>query len=81
MKRIALLLFVLLLPLAAGAQPAKPLIGYLGAESPERFASRLEAFRRGLAETGYVEGRDVIIEYRWAQGDNARLRSASLPTR
>jgi putative ABC transport system substrate-binding protein len=48
-------------------------IGYLGAESPEFFATRLAAFRRGLAEMNYVESRNVVIEYRWAQGDNARL--------
>src|SRR3954447_8123226 len=52
---------------------AQPVIGYLGAESPERFASRLEAFKRGLAELNFVEGRNVKIEYRWANGDNARL--------
>src|SRR5690242_8338361 len=50
-----------------------PVIGYLGAESPERFASRVEAFKRGLAEMNYAEGRNVAIEYRWANGDNARL--------
>ena len=50
-----------------------PVIGYLGAESPERFASRIEAFKRGLAELNFVEGRNVVIEYRWANGDNARL--------
>jgi putative ABC transport system substrate-binding protein len=48
-------------------------IGYLGAESPERMALRLRAFRQGLAEMGYVEGQNVAIEYRWADGDNHRL--------
>jgi putative ABC transport system substrate-binding protein len=57
---------------AASAQEL-PVIGYLGAESPERFASRLEAFKRGLAELSYVEGRNVAIEYRWANGDNSRF--------
>jgi ABC-type uncharacterized transport system substrate-binding protein len=74
MKRVALLLLVVTLPLVAAAQP-RPVLGYLGAESPERFASRVEAFRRGLAEMGYVEGRNVAIEYRWAAGDNSRLPS------
>jgi hypothetical protein len=71
MKLLSLL--ALLLPLCAVAQPAKPVIGYLGAESPERFASRVEAFKRGLADAGYVDGRNVVIEYRWARGDNAQL--------
>jgi putative tryptophan/tyrosine transport system substrate-binding protein len=48
-------------------------IGYLGAETPEIFASRLAAFRDGLADMSYAEGRNVVIEYRWARGDNARL--------
>ena len=49
------------------------MIGYLGAETPEIFASRLAAFRDGLADMNYAEGRNVVIEYRWARGDNARL--------
>lgn len=65
---------LLLRPLTAGAQQAAmPVIGYLGAESPERFASRLASFRDGLASTGFTEGRNVAIEYRWAQGRNERL--------
>jgi ABC-type uncharacterized transport system substrate-binding protein len=61
-------------PLAARAQQtAIPVIGYLGAESPAAFASRLRAFRQGLADTGYAEGRNVSIEYRWAQGQHNRL--------
>jgi putative tryptophan/tyrosine transport system substrate-binding protein len=48
--------------------PTLPVIGYLGSETPERVASRLEAFRAGLAETGFVEGRSVAIAYRWADG-------------
>jgi putative ABC transport system substrate-binding protein len=71
MRSLAALLLALLVR-AASAQEL-PVIGYLGVESPERFASRLEAFKRGLAELSYAEGRNVAIEYRWANGDNARL--------
>ena len=56
-------------PLAAGAQQATmPVIGYFGIASPDLFASRLRAFRQGLKETGFVEGQNVEIEYRWAEG-------------
>jgi hypothetical protein len=54
-------------------QPAIPVVGYLGAESPERMTLRLRAFLQGLGTTGYVEGRNVAIEYRWAEGRNDRL--------
>jgi putative tryptophan/tyrosine transport system substrate-binding protein len=50
-----------------------PVIGYLSPESPEPFASRVAAFREGLAETGYVEDRNVAIEFRWAEGQYDRL--------
>ena len=61
-------------PLAArGQQAAMPVIGYLGAESPAAFASRVRAFRQGLGETGYAEGRNVGIEFRWAEGQHNRL--------
>src|SRR5438045_2240574 len=61
-------------PRAAHAQqPAMPMIGYLSAGSPEVFAQRLHALRQGLNEFGYIEGRNVAIEYRWAGDRNDRL--------
>jgi putative ABC transport system substrate-binding protein len=59
-------------PLTARAQQT-PVIGYLGVGSPESDAFRLLPFRQGLGETGHVEGRNVTIEYRWAEYKNDRL--------
>jgi putative tryptophan/tyrosine transport system substrate-binding protein len=53
--------------------PTMPVIGYVTAGTPEVSANALVAFRKGLNETGYVEGRNVAVEYRWAQNDVARL--------
>jgi len=58
---------------ARAQQSAMPIVGYLGTETPELFAIRLAAFRQGLSEMGYEEGRNVIVEYRWANGQYDRL--------
>ena len=61
-------------PLAArGQQPAVPVIGFLSSALPGPYAYVLAAFRSGLKEAGYVEGRSVAIEYSWAEGQNDRL--------
>jgi putative tryptophan/tyrosine transport system substrate-binding protein len=70
-------------PIAARAQRPMPVIGYLHSASPEPYAPMMAAFRQGLAEAGYVEGQNVAIEYRWAEGRFNRLPSlaAELVTR
>lgn len=60
-------------PGARAQQPGLPVIGYLCAESPGPFASRVRAFREGLAQSGFVEGQSVAIVYRWAEGHYDRL--------
>jgi len=63
-------------PLAARAQqPSMPVIGFLSSASPNLsgYAIRQRAFRQGLKEAGYVEGQNVQVEYRWAEGQNNRL--------
>jgi putative ABC transport system substrate-binding protein len=61
-------------PLAAHAQqPSIPVVGWLGATTPATNSRTLEAFRRGLSETGFVDGHSVKIEYRWAEGRYAQL--------
>src|SRR5260370_23394470 len=62
-------------PLAARAQQAGkvPRIGFLGMSSSSAFASRIDAFRQGLRDFGYVEGSTITIEYRWAEGHYERL--------
>ena len=73
-----------LLPLAARAQQARtPVIGFLSSASPDKYTIRLDAFRQGLKEVGYVEGQNVTVEYRWTEGQNQRLatRGAELVQR
>jgi putative ABC transport system substrate-binding protein len=61
-------------PLAASAQQrAMPVVGFLSGASPTEFAHYVAAFRRGLGEAGFDEGRNVTIEYRWAEGQYGRL--------
>jgi putative ABC transport system substrate-binding protein len=58
---------------ALAQQSAVPVIGFLSSASPNAYAGRVTAFRKGLNESGYIDGRDVAIEFRWAQGQYDRL--------
>jgi putative tryptophan/tyrosine transport system substrate-binding protein len=60
-------------PMVVRAQQPLPVIGFLGSRSPEDSAALVAAFHMGLSETGFVEGRDVTIEFRWAEGHYDRL--------
>src|SRR5258707_10041505 len=61
-------------PLAGRAQQASiPVAGYVHSDSPQPVAGLLAAFREGLSETGYIEGQNVAIEYRWAENDLSRI--------
>jgi len=55
-------------PIATQAQPAMPVIGFVNVAYAKDYAPLLSAFLKGLSETGYVDGRNVAIEYRWAEG-------------
>jgi len=68
------------IPLAVRAQqPAMPVIGFMSARSPEDSGSLLAAFHKGLKEGGFVDGRSVKIEYRWARGEYDRLPTLAAP--
>jgi ABC-type uncharacterized transport system substrate-binding protein len=60
-------------PLPTRAQPSMPVVGFVGSDTPDLYAGRLRAFRLGLRVIGFEEGRNVVIEYRWAEGRNDRL--------
>src|SRR2546427_11909499 len=76
-KIIVCLLTTALLSIApfveAQQSPNVPRIGFLGAISAAALAARVQAFRQGLHELGYVEGKNIVLEYRWAEGRNERL--------
>ena len=59
-------------------QRPTPLIGFLGAGTPSTYANRVAAFHRGLEEAGFVEGRNVLIEFRWADGQFDRYQGLAI---
>src|SRR5882724_8612721 len=69
-----LITFLLITSMAQAQQPTKvPRVGYLSPTSPSISPTRIEAFRQGLRELGYMEGKNILIEYRYAQGKFDRL--------
>src|SRR5215470_14281535 len=58
---------------ARGQQPAMPVVGLLSSAGPDTYAHYIAAFREGLSEFGYIEGQNVLIEYRWAEGHYDRI--------
>ena len=60
-------------PIAARAQPQMPVVGFLNSSSSGGFSYLADAFRQGLKKTGYVEGQNVAVEYRWAEGQYDRV--------
>ena len=60
-------------PIAARAQAPIPVVGFINAASAQNYTRQLAAFLKGLGESGYVDGRNVAVEYRWAEGQNDRL--------
>jgi putative tryptophan/tyrosine transport system substrate-binding protein len=63
---------------ASAQQPSVPVIGFLNSASPQAFNQLVTAFHKGLGERGYAEGRNVKIEYRWAEGDEGRLKPLAI---
>ncbi len=60
-------------PVVARAQTAKPVVGFMSGRAPEESAHLVAAFQQGLADSGFVDGQNVTIEFRWAEGDYDRL--------